>query len=33
MTHSHDFSQEDEEAEHAKEGHIHDHSAPASTRA
>lgn len=28
LTHAHDFSQTDEEAQHAKEGHVHDHAAP-----
>ena len=28
LTHSHDYSREDEERDHAKEAHIHDHTAP-----
>jgi hypothetical protein len=28
LTHSHDYSQADEERDHAKEAHIHDHTAP-----
>jgi hypothetical protein len=30
LAHSHDYSVEDEEQEHGKEAHIHDHAAPAS---
>lgn len=29
LTHSHDYSKDDEEDNHAKEAHIHDHAAPA----
>ena len=29
LTHSHDYSLEDEQGEHAKEAHVHDHEAPA----
>jgi hypothetical protein len=28
LTHSHDFGQDEEDREHGKEGHIHDHAAP-----
>ena len=28
LTHSHDYDHENEEDEHAKEAHIHDHEAP-----
>ena len=28
LTHSHDYSQEDEAQHHGKEAHIHDHAAP-----
>src|SRR5438874_6875275 len=33
LTHSHDYSQQDEEANHAKEAHIHDHTAPTTSPA
>jgi hypothetical protein len=33
LRHSHDYDQADEEREHAKEAHIHDHSAPAQSPA
>ncbi len=33
LTHSHDFSEADEEAQHGKESHVHDHAAPASSPA
>ena len=29
LVHSHDFTQDVEEAEHGKEAHVHDHAAPA----
>jgi hypothetical protein len=29
LTHSHDYSQTDEERHHGREAHIHDHSSPA----
>ncbi len=28
LTHSHDYSQDDEVSEHPKEAHVHDHTAP-----
>ena len=28
LTHSHDYSRENEERDHAKEAHIHDHTSP-----
>ena len=28
LTHSHDYGQADEEREHGKEAHVHDHAAP-----
>jgi hypothetical protein len=33
FTHAHDFDTNDEEAEHAKESHVHDHSSPADSPA
>jgi hypothetical protein len=33
LTHSHEFNKEDEEREHGKEAHIHDHAAPAESPA
>ncbi len=28
LTHSHDYGRQDEEADHGKEAHVHDHAAP-----
>ena len=33
LTHSHDYNQADEEMQHGKEAHVHDHAAPAESPA